>query len=50
LPDTAPGWGLGCQLASSQDRIFARFLLFRAFFLLVLYCFDSFLKWFRHQI
>ncbi len=32
LPNTSSAWGLGCQVASSHNRIFARFLLLRTVF------------------
>jgi hypothetical protein len=32
LPNTSSAWGLGCQVASSHNRIFSRFLLLRAVF------------------
>ncbi len=41
-PDTAPGWGLGCQVASSHNRIFVKLLLFNAVFLLVFFLFWQF--------
>jgi hypothetical protein len=45
--DTIIEWGLRCQVASSDKGIFVRFLLHKAVFLLVFYCFDSFLNSFR---